>query len=107
MLSLLRCFFVATFVAFALTVFADDPAFSSELPRIAPTIPEKAIDTFQVKDGYRIELAAAEPLVASPVAICWDELGRMYVVEMRGYSEHRDEKLSRVRLVHDDDNDGR
>ena len=27
-------------------------------------------------------------------------------IEMRGYSEHRDEKLSRVRLVQDDDNDG-
>lgn len=85
---------------------AQEQDFSAELPRIAPTPAEKAIDTFQVKEGYRIELAAAEPLVASPVAICWDEGGRMYVVEMRGYSEHRDEKLSRVRRLHDDNNDG-
>lgn len=106
MLSLRRLISAVVFSSLACVAVAEEPDFSAELPRIPPTPPEKAIDTFQVKDGYRIELAAAEPLVASPVAICWDELGRMYVVEMRGYSEHRDEKLSRVRLVHDDNNDG-
>lgn len=106
MTSCLRFFAAALMLAAPLTTAAEEPDFSAELPRIPPTPPEKAIDTFQIKPGYRIELAASEPLVASPVAIGWDELGRMYVVEMRGYSEHRDEKLSRVRLVHDDDNDG-
>lgn len=101
-----RLAFVAVICAAAALAVAQEPDFSAELPRIPPTPPEKAIATFQLKEGYRIELTAAEPLVASPVAICWDELGRMYVVEMRGYSEHRDEKLSRVRLLHDDDNDG-
>lgn len=101
-----RLLVAALLLALPLIASAEDPDFSAELPRIAPTPPDKAIDTLQIKPGYRIELAAAEPLVASPVAICWDELGRMYVAEMRGYSEHRDEKLSRVRLLHDDDNDG-
>jgi putative membrane-bound dehydrogenase-like protein len=91
---------------FTLPAHADEPDFSAELPRLAPVPAEKATDTFQVKAGYRIQLAASEPLVASPVAICWDERGRMYVVEMRGYSEHREEKLSRVRVLHDDNNDG-
>ena len=54
MLSL-RCFLAATIVALVcLASVADDPDFSAELPRIAPTSPEKAIDTFQVKNGYRI-----------------------------------------------------
>lgn len=107
LLSRLRLVLLSVlFSVVASAAWAEEPDFSGELPRIAPTPPEKAIDTIQIKEGYRIELAAAEPLVASPVAICWDEQGRMYVVEMRGYSEHRDEKLSRVRLVHDDDNDG-
>lgn len=86
---------------------AQEPDFSKELPRVAPVEPDAALDTFQVLPGYRLELVAAEPLVASPVAVCWDERGRMYAVEMRGYSEHRDEGLSRIRLVFDDDNDGR
>src|SRR5690349_5658942 len=104
MFSCLRFFVIALLFAVPQISAAEDPDFSAELPRIPPTPPEKAIGTFVIKPGYRIELAASEPLVASPVAICWDELGRMYVAEMRGYSEHRDEKLSRVRLVHDDDN---
>ncbi len=85
---------------------AEEPDFSPELPRIPAVEPEKALATMQIKPGYRLELAAAEPLVASPVAVCWDERGRMFVVEMRGYSEHREEKLSRVRMLTDEDNDG-
>ena len=33
----------------------------------------------------RVELVAAEPLVASPVAMCFDERGRMFVCEGRSY----------------------
>jgi len=107
MLSLRRCLLSCGLAAVWFTsVLAEEPDFSKELPRIPPVPPERALDTFQVQPGYKIELVAAEPLVASPVAICWDERGRMYVVEMRGYSEHRDEGLSRVRLLHDDNNDG-
>ena len=32
-----------------------------------------------------IELVAAEPEVTSPVAIAWDEDGRLYVAEMIDY----------------------
>ena len=35
--------------------------------------------------GWRWNSSAAEPLVASPCAIAWDERGRMYVAENRGY----------------------
>jgi putative membrane-bound dehydrogenase-like protein len=84
-----------------------DRDYAGELPRIAPTEPDKALATFQVAPGFRIEQVAAEPLVADPVAIAFDEDARLYVVEMRGYSENRDERLSRVRLVEDADGDGR
>ena len=80
---------------------------ASDLPRIPPTEPEKALDTFQLKPGFRIELVAAEPLVTDPIAICFDENSRMFVVEMRDYSERRDEKLGRIRMLEDTDGDGR
>jgi len=83
------------------------PDFSGELPRITPIEPDEALATFQVQPGFHLELAAAEPLVADPVAISFDEDGRLYVVEMRGYSEQPDEHLSRVRLLTDNDGDGR
>ena len=86
---------------------ADPVAAKEELPRIPPTLPEAALDTFQLKKGFRIEQVAAEPLVCDPIAIAFDHRSRMYVVEMRGYSERRDEKLGRIRLLTDTDGDGR
>src|SRR6266511_3170654 len=81
-----------------------DPA---RLPRVAPTAPDRALSTFRVKPGFRIELVAAEPLVVDPIALSFDENGRLYVVEMRDYSERRPEKLSRIRRLEDTDGDGR
>ena len=51
----------------------------------APLTPAEALASFELEPGYRIELAAAEPLVRSPVAMAFDERGRMYVAESRGY----------------------
>lgn len=80
--------------------------FADELPRIPITPPAEATAKIEVADGYRIEQTAAEPLVASPVAIDWDAAGRLFVCEMRGYSEQRDEGLSRIALLTDLDSDG-
>lgn len=79
---------------------------ASQMPRIAPTEPAKALSTIKVRPGFRMELVAAEPLVVSPVAMAFDENGRLFVVEMIDYSERRDEKLGRVRMLEDTDGDG-
>lgn len=50
-----------------------------------PLTPAQALASLQVEAGLRVELAAAEPLTASPVALAWDERGRMFVAENRGY----------------------
>lgn len=81
---------------------------SRELPRVAPTEPRDALGTFQVKKGFKLQLVAAEPLVASPVAMSFDENGRLFVVEMIDYSERRDEvpHLGRIRMLEDTHGDG-
>ena len=84
-----------------------DRDYAAELPRIPPTEPDKALASFQVAPGFRIEQVAAEPLVADPVAVAFDDNARLFVVEMRGYSENRDDHVSRVRLLEDSDGDGR
>jgi putative membrane-bound dehydrogenase-like protein len=78
-----------------------------DLPRIQPLEPEEALKTFRIRPGFRIELVAAEPLVEDPIAFSFDENGRLYVVEMRGYSERRDEHMGRIKLLEDADGDGR
>lgn len=63
----------------------DQPSLADELPRIAPTEPGKALDTFKVQQGFTLQLVAAEPDVSDPVDACFDERGRMFVAEMHGY----------------------
>ncbi|HZZ80237.1 MAG TPA: hypothetical protein VFE62_17115, partial [Gemmataceae bacterium] len=66
-----------------------DKDYASELPRIAPKTPAEAVKTFKLADGFKIELAASEPAIRSPVALDIDEDGRMYVVEFPEYNQHR------------------
>ncbi len=70
------------------------------------TEPADTLQWFIVAAGFQIELVAAEPLISSPVAIQWDAVGRLYVCEMRGYSEDRDEGISRITRLEDHDDDG-
>src|SRR6185369_12732203 len=76
-----------------------------DLPRVPPVETTNVLKTFQVKKGFHLEIAAAEPLVMDPIEICFDENGRMFVVEMRDYSEMRDvtPHLGRIRLLVDTD----
>ena len=73
---------------------------------IPPYSPEEARKAFQIESGYSIELVAAEPRVASPVALDFDEDGRMFVVEMPGYPLDTG-PTGRIRLLEDRDGDGR
>ena len=81
----------------------------NELKRLPPVEAKDALKTFKVRSGFRLELVAAEPLIRDPIEICFDENGRMFVVEMIDYSELRDAKphLGRIRMLEDTDGDGR
>ena len=70
------------------------------------TPPEKALATFQVEPGFKIELLVSEPLVASPVDMEIDEYGRLYVVEMPGYPLDKS-GTGRIKLLKDTDGDGK
>jgi hypothetical protein len=48
--------------------------------REGSTPPDKAIATFELEPGFKMELLASEPMVASPVDMEIDEYGRLYVV---------------------------
>jgi putative membrane-bound dehydrogenase-like protein len=85
---------------------AVDPG--KDLPRYPAVEPKDAIGTWQVKKGFKLQLAAHEPQVRSPIAICFDERGRMFVCEMIDYSEMRDvtPHLGRISMLQDKDGDG-
>ena len=72
-----------------------------------PYSPQDALKTFQIEPGFRIEAFAAEPDVISPVAIEFDEDGRIFVVEDRGYPQDFEGKLGRIKMLLDTNGDGR
>src|ERR1043166_3531753 len=76
---------------------------AKDLPRVPPVEPKDALKTFQVKPGFHLDLVAAEPLVVDPIAMSFDEDGRLFVVEMRDYPERRNERphLGRIRMLED------
>jgi putative membrane-bound dehydrogenase-like protein len=67
-----------------------------------------ALASFQVERGFRIELAAAEPMVAAPAALAFDERGRLFVAEMRDYPDRREQSphLGQIRMLEDMDENG-
>lgn len=46
---------------------------------------EVDLSSYQVKDGYQLQSFAAEPQVEAPVNVIFDDVGRMWVIEMVGY----------------------
>ena len=73
-------------------------------------MPEKAPESFRLEPGLRLELVAAEPLVVSPVAMAFDERGRLFVAENRGYPTGPGEgkpPVGRIAMLQDTDGDGR
>jgi glucose/arabinose dehydrogenase/mono/diheme cytochrome c family protein len=83
-----------------------------KLPPPKPLSPQEELATFKLPPGFRAELVAAEPLVDTPVALAWDERGRLFVCEMRDYMHNiegagEDQTNGRIVLLEDLDGDGR
>ena len=71
--------------------------------------PSDGLRTIKVRDGYTVELVAAEPMVRDPVAIDWGADGRLWVVEMADYPNGMDDQGKpggRIRVLSDEDRDG-
>jgi putative membrane-bound dehydrogenase-like protein len=83
---------------------------AAELPRIKPKAPAEALAAIQTAPGFRLELVAAEPLIRSPVALDYDENGRLFVAEFPEYNLHDHPEFKEkgaVKLLEDTDGDGR
>jgi putative membrane-bound dehydrogenase-like protein len=79
-------------------------------PTDPPKSPEESAACFEIEPGFRIQLVASEPIVRDPVAIDFDQLGRMFVVEYGDYpvgpKDPNDPPLSQIVMLEDTNNDG-
>jgi putative membrane-bound dehydrogenase-like protein len=83
-------------LAFAATSFAERGPFTAE----------EELKTFKVADGLRVELVATDPMVESPCAMAFDEKGRLFVTENRGYPSTSEPPQGRVVMLESTKNDG-
>ncbi len=72
--------------------------------------PTQAAESMTLMEGFRVNVWAAEPMITQPMAFCWDDRGRMWVVENRDYENRRrgfsNSGDSRVLILEDTDRDG-
>jgi putative membrane-bound dehydrogenase-like protein len=85
-------------------------AFAADLP-VGPAVrvplkdykpgqtPAEAMKTMSLPAGFKVTLVAAEPRVVQPIAMCFDEKGRLWVVEGMSYPRKRGEGKGRDRIL--------
>ncbi len=80
-------------------------------PATTPALsPEEAQQKFTLPPGFEIRLFASEPEVVNPVAMTWDERGRLWVVELYEYplgAKPGEKGRDRIKILEDTDGDGR
>ena len=59
--------------------------FSASIVAAQTLSPEDAVKRMKVADGFEVKLVAAEPMVRQPVAIEFDDRGRLWVVQYLQY----------------------
>lgn len=72
---------------------------------------EASLKKMEVEKGFEVKLAASEPLVSAPVAMTFDDRGRMWVVEMNGFMPDtlgtgEDAPSGKIVILEDTDHDG-
>ncbi|QCX40574.1 c-type cytochrome [Aureibaculum algae] len=68
--------------------------------------PVIALDDYKIEEGFTLELVASEPLLDAPVAIDFDNKGRIWVVDMPGFMNGETDPIASIKILEDLDNDG-
>src|SRR5699024_4194512 len=84
-----------------------DPAPKYQLP----LSPEESQTLIQVPVGFELELLASEPEIKKPIAMDWDEKGRLWIVETTDYPntvrDSKEEGKDKILILEDTNGDGK
>jgi len=73
--------------------------------------PVDALTKLHLPEGFKATLFAAEPDVRQPIAMCWDERGRLWIAENYTYSDGKERfdlnLRDRIIILEDADHDGK
>jgi mono/diheme cytochrome c family protein len=73
--------------------------------------PEESIKKMHIENGFEVKLVAAEPLITAPVALNFDEKGRIWVLDMDDYMPDtagtgEDKPTGKIVILSDSNGDG-
>ena len=72
--------------------------------------PDEAVTAMTIKEGYKVNAFASEPMITQPMAFCWDDKGRLWIAENRDYESRghgfSNSGDSRISILEDSDHDG-
>jgi len=75
-----------------------------------PLPPDESMKLMQVPVGFELKLFASEPDIVNPIAMSWDERGRLWIIETVDYPnnfvEIKGEQNDRIKICEDTDGDG-
>ncbi|MCZ6793914.1 MAG: PhoD-like phosphatase N-terminal domain-containing protein, partial [Planctomycetota bacterium] len=73
-----------------------------------PYSPQEAIERMKVPEGFSVELVASEPDIVNPLAMTFDERGRIWITESLEYPrKSAGPGRDRIQVLEDTDRDGR
>ena len=93
-------------------LFAAEPdsvtPWRQDQPPNQPYSPQEAIGKMTVPDGFTVELVASEPDIVNPIAMAFDDRGRIWITESIEYPrKSAGVGRDRVKILEDTDGDGR
>lgn len=70
-----------------------------------------SLDSYVLEEGFELEMVASEPLLHAPVAMSFDDKGRIWVAEMPGYmsdfeGKGEDNPNGSIKILEDTNGDG-
>ncbi len=71
--------------------------------------PQEAVENMAIPEGFEVSIFASEPAIGEPIAFCFDDRGRLWVVENYNYRtrrDHTDDQVTRIQILEDTDRDG-
>ncbi|MCG6157781.1 PVC-type heme-binding CxxCH protein [Rubinisphaera margarita] len=91
------------------TLVAASPVLAQRsLTEVPDTDPTKEQASFQVAEGFEVNLFASEPMIAKPIQMNWDSQGRLWVATSETYPHVKpgQDANDKIILLEDTDDDG-
>ena len=97
------------FAILAVLLHTDSARAQDALREVPDPDPQRELEMLRVPEGYEINLFAAEPMIAKPVQMNWDEHGRLWVASSTAYPQVVPGQIpnDKIIILEDTDGDGR